>query len=128
MHGLDLASHLHAQRGVEVRQRFVKQEDLRIAHQRASHGYTLALAAGKLARITVQQLVQPQNGGSLVDLGLGFVGAHLLQLQREAHIILHRHVRIKGVVLEDHGDIAVAGGQVAHLTRADVDFAVADFF
>jgi len=50
-----------------------------------------------------------------VDLGLVDLG----QLQREAHVLAHRHVRIERVVLEDHGDVAV-------LRRAVVDNLVAD--
>jgi hypothetical protein len=45
---LDLGAHLHAQLGVEIRQRLVEQEHLRIAHDGAAHGDALALAARKL--------------------------------------------------------------------------------
>src|SRR5690348_17727509 len=47
---LDLRAHLHAKLGVEVRQGLVEQEHLRVAHDRASHRDTLALAARELAR------------------------------------------------------------------------------
>ena len=60
---LDLGAHLHAQLGVEVRQRLVEQEHLRIAHDGAAHGDALALAAGELARIAVEQ------GAEAEDLG-----------------------------------------------------------
>ena len=43
---LDLAPHLVAQLGVEVGQRLVEQEDLRVAHDGAADGDALALAAG----------------------------------------------------------------------------------
>ena len=45
----DLDPHLHAQLGVEVRQRLVEQEDLRLAHDGAADRDALALAAGELA-------------------------------------------------------------------------------
>ena len=48
---LDLGAHGDAQLGVEVRQRLVEEEHLRIAHDRAAHRDALALAAGELARI-----------------------------------------------------------------------------
>ena len=54
MQFLDLGAHLHAQLGVEVGQRLVEQEHLRIAHDGAAHGDALALTAGKLARIAVE--------------------------------------------------------------------------
>ena len=70
---LDLGAHLHAQLGVEVRQRLVEQEDLRIAHDGAAHGDALALAAGELARKALQIRSEAEDfGGALharVDLG-----------------------------------------------------------
>ena len=47
---LDLDAHLDAQLGVEVGQRLVEQEHVRLAHQRPADGDALALAAGELAR------------------------------------------------------------------------------
>ena len=57
---LDLGAHLDAQLGVEVGERLVEQEEHRIAHQRPAHGDALPLAAGKLARLAVEQM--PRSG------------------------------------------------------------------
>jgi hypothetical protein len=40
---------------------------------------------------------------ALMDLLLG----HLPQLQPERHVLVHRHVRVQGVVLKHHRDVAV---------------------
>ena len=47
----DLRAHLDADLGVEVRERLVEQQDVRIQHQRARQGHPLLLAARELARI-----------------------------------------------------------------------------
>ena len=69
---------------VEVGQRLVEQEDLRLAHQRAAHRDALALAAGELARLAVEQMIDLQHLRDLahrrVALGLG----HLAHLQPKA--------------------------------------------
>ena len=52
---LELDPHLHAQLGVEVAERLVEQEHLGIAHDGAAQRHALALAAGELARLAVQQ-------------------------------------------------------------------------
>jgi hypothetical protein len=52
---LDLGRICHAQLGVQVGQRLVEQEHLRVAHDGAAHGHALALAAGQLARVAVEQ-------------------------------------------------------------------------
>ena len=71
----DLEPHLHAQRGVEVRQRLVEQEGLRLAHDGAADGDALALAARKLPRAAVEIVVEVQDRGRGLDLrvALGLV-------------------------------------------------------
>ena len=58
---LDLGAHLHAQLGVEVRQRLVEQEHLRVADDGPAHGHALALAARELARVAVEQWLQAED-------------------------------------------------------------------
>ena len=50
----DLRAHLHAELGVEVRQRLVHQEHRRLTHDRPTHRHPLALAAGQLAGLAVE--------------------------------------------------------------------------
>src|SRR5580698_8301048 len=52
---LDLAAHLYAKLGVEVRQGFVEQENFGIADDRPTHRNPLPLAARKLPRIASEQ-------------------------------------------------------------------------
>ena len=63
----DLDAHLHAQLGVEVRQRLVEQERLGLAHDGAADGDALALAAGQLPRLAVHQLLQLQHARGFFD-------------------------------------------------------------
>ena len=58
LHVLELGAHMAAQLGVEVRQRLVHQEHRRTAHDGPRQGDALALAAGELAGIAVQQGVE----------------------------------------------------------------------
>ena len=58
---LQLGAHLHAELRVQVRQRLVQQEHLRLAHQRPAHRHALALAAGELARPALQQVVEAEH-------------------------------------------------------------------
>ncbi|MOA41445.1 hypothetical protein D3C78_1634050 [compost metagenome] len=55
---LQFQAHLDAQLGIQIRQRFIKQEYRRLAHDSAPHRHPLALAAGKLARLALQQRLQ----------------------------------------------------------------------
>jgi hypothetical protein len=125
---LDLAAHRDAQLGVEVRQRLVEQEHLRIAHDRAAHGHALALAARELARIALQQRLQRQDLGRALHLAVDGRLVHLGEREREGHVVAHRHVRIQRVVLEHHRDVPLLGRQVVHAALADADLAAVNLF
>jgi len=52
---LQLNSHLRAQLGIEIGQWLVEQEHLGLLHERPSDRDTLALAAGELRRLAIEQ-------------------------------------------------------------------------
>ena len=57
----DLGPHLHAQLRVEVGERLVHQEGLRMAHDRPSHRDPLPLAAGERARLALEEVLEPER-------------------------------------------------------------------
>jgi hypothetical protein len=69
----DLDAHLHAQLRVEVGKRFVEEENAGLTHDGAADGDALALAAGELLGLALQQVLDAEDfGGALhagVDLG-----------------------------------------------------------
>ena len=122
----DVGAGLHAHLGVEVRQRLVHAEHLRLAHDRATHGDPLTLTTRERLRLAVEVLHQPQDLGGLLDALLALLGRHLGHLQGEAHVVGHAHVRVERVVLEHHRDVAVLGRQRGDVAVADEDLAVVD--
>jgi hypothetical protein len=116
-----LGAHVDAELGVQVRQRLVHQERLRLAHDRPAHGDPLALAAGERARPALEQILQPEQPGDLLDAALDLGFRRLAHLQPVAEILRDRHVRVQGVVLEDHRDVAVPRRESRHLALADPD-------
>ncbi len=63
-----LEAHLLAQIGIEIAQRLVEQQRLRLDDQRARERDPLLLAAGQLARIAVGQLLEMGGGQDGVEL------------------------------------------------------------
>ena len=74
----DLRTRLHAQLRVEVGERLVHQERLRMAHDRAAHGDALALAAGEVARLAIEQLLEVEDAGRILDARVDLGLRHLL--------------------------------------------------
>ena len=124
----DLGTGLYTELGVQVGQRFVHEEHLGFADDCAAHGDALTLATGERLGLAVEV------GGQIEDLGrffnalannvLGFAS----DLEGEAHVVCNGHVRVQSVVLEDHRDVAILGGDVGDVAVANEDAARVDIF
>ena len=121
-----LCTHLDAQFGVEIRERFIHQKDARFANNRAPQRHALALAPGKRTRFALQVLFQPENLRRPGDALFNNLWRHLLHFQAERHIVIDRHMRVQRVVLEYHRDITRFGGHVVHPHAINQQIATAD--
>ena len=121
-HLCKLGSHPRPKLRIQIRKRFIEQESRSVADQRPSHGDSLTLAAGKLRRLALQQLLDIQHFRDVfhspVDIDLG----KPLKPECEGHVPRDVHVRVKRVVLKDHRDIAVLGFQTADRLVVEPDF------
>ena len=115
----DLGAHLAAQLGVEVGQRLVEEERVGLADDRAAHRDALALAAGQVARLALEVLVELERLRRRPDLLVDLVVGGLGQPQRERDVLVDGQVRVERVVLEDHREVAVARRQVVDPLVAD---------
>ncbi|MDF2808962.1 MAG: hypothetical protein K0S43_3908 [Cellulosimicrobium sp.] len=124
----DLGAGLPAQLGVEVRQRLVEEERLRVAHDRATHRDALALAAGEVRGLAVQVLAQVEHVGGALDLpaDLLLVVLALGEPERERDVLGHREVRVERVVLEHHREVALARRLLVDARAVDVELAGRD--
>jgi len=122
----DLHASLDPQLGVEVGKGLVHQEHLRLADDGPPQRDALPLAAGERLGFPIQIGIEPQDLGRLANpfVDLGF--RRLAQLQAEREIVVHRHVRIECVGLEDHGDVPVLRGDVVDDAIPDEHLAVRD--
>ncbi|MCY1371425.1 hypothetical protein D9M69_585650 [compost metagenome] len=65
-----LDTHLHTQRGIKIRQRFIKEKNLRLAYHSATNGNTLALTTRELAWLTIQKFIELERLRHLFDLAI----------------------------------------------------------
>ena len=124
--GLKFGAHLHAQLRIQVRQRLVEEEYRRLAHDGAAHRHALALPARQLARLALEQLGEFEDFRRARHARLDLVLRQAADLQAVGHVVGDLHVRVEGVVLEHHGNVAVLRLEVRDAALADGDVALAD--
>ena len=124
----DLGSHLNTELRIQVGQRLIHQEDLRVTDDGTAHGNTLSLTAGQSLRLTVKELLQVKDLGSFADHLVDLILRGLSQLQGECHVIINGHMRIQSVALEYHGDISVLGLHIVDDPVPDLQRTAGNFF
>ncbi len=122
----DLGAHRDALLSVEVRKRLVHQEDADLADDGAADGDTLPLAAGERAGQTVKIVGQTEDAGRVLDLLVDHVLVDALQRQAVGQVVIHAHLRVQGVALEHHGDLALARAPLVGALPVDQELALAD--
>ena len=58
-------------------------EDLRVASDRAAHRHPLPLATGEGLGLALEELLEPEDPGCLLDPLVALLSGHLRHLQRE---------------------------------------------
>ena len=79
---------------------------------------------GRLAR----KSDNPSSSATALNLLFDRRLRHLAQLQGEADVFGHSHMRIESVILKDHGHFAVARFGLRNIAASDVDRAGVDLF
>src|SRR5918999_633103 len=103
--------------------RLVHEVGRRLADDRAAHGDALLLTAGQLPGPAAEQLVEAEQLRHLQHALVALLARRLADAQPVAEVLLHRHVRVERVVLEDHREIALAGLEPRHVAVAYADAA-----
>ena len=102
MEVLHLRPHPAAQRGVEVAERLVEQEHQRLLYEGSTERHPLLLAARELTRLPAEQVRDVEHLGDDFDALLDLLPGAALELEAEGDVVERRHVRVEGVILEDH--------------------------
>ena len=123
----ELGPHLNPKLGVQVGERLVHQEGDGFADHRPPHRHALPLTARERRRLPLEEVLDREHLRHLSSLPLALVLRHAAEFQAERDVLLDRHVRIQGVVLEHHRDVPLLGRKVGDLLVVDPDLPGGDF-
>ncbi|MNJ37996.1 hypothetical protein D3C77_328330 [compost metagenome] len=121
-------THLTTEFSIQVGKRFVHEEDLWIADNRASQGNPLTLTTGKCLRFTIKQVLDIKNSCSFTYTLVDFFFFHFTKFQTKCHVLIHVHMRIQSVRLENHRNVAIFRSNVVNDAVANVQFTFSNFF
>ena len=107
---LQLHPHLLAQLGVEVAERLVEQEQIRLVDEGAAERQTLHLPAAQKRRRSALEAAEPHELEHALDPFSHRAAAHAAEPQRVGDVVEHGHVRPDRVGLEDHAEVALVRG------------------
>ena len=93
----NLRARLDTQLRVEVRERLVHEERSRLTHDRAAERDALALSARERAWLAVEQVLEVEDLGGLLDSPLDVLLRCLQELEAEREVVEHGHVRIQRI-------------------------------
>ena len=96
------------QLGVEVAERLVEQQELRLVDQAARQRDPLHLPAGERHHRPLGIFAQAHQRQHLVDLAVDLGAREPAMAQRIGDVLAHRHVRPDRIGLEHHADVAQA--------------------
>jgi hypothetical protein len=81
----------------------------------------LPLSAGELSRLAIEKLRDAQDPGRLLDALPPLLLRDAPHPEAECDVVENAHVRIEGVVLEDHRDVAPPRLEIVHDLASDPD-------
>src|SRR5207245_10836925 len=91
--------------GIKVRERMVEQEHRWFTDDGPRHGHTLTLAAGELARLSLEQVLDAKQVGGPLYLLFMQILVDALRLQWERNVLVDGQVWVQRVTLEYHRDL-----------------------
>ena len=106
MQGQHVLPRLVAELGIEVRERFVVEVDGGVTHHRPRQRHPLPFAAAQLARLPLEQMVDAECAGGLIDARPDLLPRRVSRAQPIGDVLEDRQMRKDGVVLEDHGHVS----------------------
>ena len=103
----NLHAHLHAELGIQIGKRLIKEHQVGLDDHRAGKRHALTLTAAHFARIAVFKALQIDEPEHLHDVAANRFLVELAHLQAERHIVKHRHMREKRVALKYKTEVAL---------------------
>ena len=119
---------LDAKLRVKVAQRLIEQKYRWLADDRTTNRDALLLPAREVLRFARRQGAEAERVGNFLRACEGIRSRRFRGTQGEGDVLQYREVRVQGVILEHHRDVAIFRLQSIHDASVDRDLSTADLF
>ncbi|MNP59015.1 hypothetical protein D3C76_1539790 [compost metagenome] len=93
MNPADLHPHVQSQVGIQVTERFVKQQQIRFDYECAGNRHPLPLSTGQFLRKTLLEAVQVHHFQNTHNACRDILVFYLTHPQAEGHVVIDRQMR-----------------------------------
>jgi hypothetical protein len=124
----DGVAELAAERGVQVGEGFIEEEDIGLADEGFGESGALLFSAGELAGESIQEWCDFELGGEGFDAVEDFGAVESLDFDGQLEVAGDGEVGKEGGSLEEHADVAFFSGGLVDATVIEVEFTVREGF
>ena len=83
----DLNTHLYTELSVQVGERLVHEEDLRVTYDSTAESNSLTLTTGESLRLSVEEVLDLEDLSCFLNTAVDLVLRHLSELKSESHVV-----------------------------------------
>ncbi len=119
----NLDAHAFAELGVEIGERLVEEEDVRLRGHGARQSHALLLSARELSGLAAFEPAQAHHVERFLDAPCPLLLRQLAHAQAEGDVVGNRHMRKERVGLKDHRGVPPMRRHVVHALVVEEDVA-----
>ena len=121
---LDLSSQLNLVVTVEVAERFVEEDEFRVPDEGPAKSHPLLSTTAETPDVILPDVRHAEEPQRVINLRFNLGPRSVSNLERKGDVLGDGQVGIQRIILEDHGDVALARSEAAYRMLIKIDLSL----